>query len=355
MLVPDYHHYVFLMHPMNKLDSSDKFVSAKIDYRLSNIGEKGSERESYKFTFLDKPHNTEIFPPRFRNPNDCFYIVGSSFSNEMQKKMLLSFFPVDSISGMFYVMHSRSSIDKFSSFRHSISIRETSGSKVAILEKEYPSTQKLLGLEDVLYEAIEKGKESDKRVFKEKVFDYEEDCLRTSSFSLITERQTTETLLSVSSQDNTSFFSPIIKFFTPYDITKAGYKFYVFSESIDSVSLTLTFDENIELSPIPQYYITNNSKSITFANVVTKQLDEPKNQFLSNINYKYGQVNMWRYHKCAYRDCISFWVQYESSGIIQWIRLFLLTSILGYLLTNLLSCITSVPENVYKTIKKRKK
>ena len=354
MLVPDYHHYVILMHPMNKI-ACNKFVTAKVDFQFSNYGKRGSEGESYSFSFSDKPNNPDIFPPRFTKPSDCFYIIGSSFSNEMEKSMLMSFFPIDSIKGMFYVMHTRTSNNEDSKFHHSISIKGKTGSKIAILEKEFPSTQQLNGIEDVLFEAIEKGKNSDKFLFHEKVFDYDNSLLHTSSFSIIAEEMTSENDYSIKRQKKESLFSPITKLFTPYDITKAGYKIYVFSESIDSVLLTLNFDENVELSSINKQYRKNNSKSITFHDIATKQLDEPRNQFLTEMNYKYGQVNIRRFQKCAYRDCFSFWVKYESSETLQWIRLFILTSILGYLLTNLFSQIVSMPENIYLNFKNKKK
>ena len=357
MQVPEYRHYLILMHPMSKQETRMKYVSANLQFDISNCNLYRDDAESYYFELTDKQPHQDIYRPKFSKPSDCFNIVGNPYSQEISKKMLASFFSEDSIGNMYYVYYARTAKGKIPSFNSSSFVNGKRGSQSIYLVKDYPSVLDIQDLEDLLYEAIVKAKSAEKnRRFLESVFDYDSEKMRTTSISIMTHKNICNASVVKNVSGLPYFFRQLTTLFAPYDITKAGYKFYIFSESVDSVTMTLNFDENVDLSPCNRPYNKQGKRSFLFDNLATRALEGlPNEPFLWEINTKYGRVNAEKYQRCANRDYISLWAKFEASERLQWIRLFFLTSLLAYFITQLLSIIISLAEYIMKNIKIERK
>lgn len=115
-----------------------------------------------------------------------------------------------------------------------------------------------------------------------------------------------------------NIFHQLLKYLAFHDISKEGHRYYIFINDIDTVSLKIKFDDEVELSSLKREPDIEDATSLYYRNI--------KN----NTN---SLKNALDYQNYAISNNITFWVKYSKGERMQWVRLFIITTLLGFFIT----------------------
>lgn len=350
--VRTYNHYVFVGHPVAELNDTNN-VSSEIKFYLSNISHCRSYAD-YSIYTNNTHRRTDVLSPHFNNITDIINETGCSY-NELCKKTIQKGLLIDSIVNLFTMTIFEEAEDLARIFNNDTIVNDNG----VFYYNEYPmgAIRTIYNHDYAIKKLLEITKEKEAQHNSGKVFQYDnKNTIVKSDYALTYTGRSFDIIHKKNKSDN-NLFLWIEKVFEPNDITKEMHTFVVHSESIDTVSLDIMFDEKIELSPINKAFTKINFNEIKFDDVTTlgeTQYKVSSRYLHDNITRKNVNLRTDYYHLKAYENKISFWVKYVKSGKIQWFRLFVLTTLLGLLLTDTTVCIYNVLVELYKSISEKK-
>ena len=344
--VKSHHHYLFVSHPVATLENRNS-LKAGICYYLTNIG--GDCEMSYKFVSDNSPHRDSVLAPLYYNMEDVTRLSGLSL-NEIAGYALRAGVPVDSLTNLYAVVNLETASSPDIKYSEDITPRQKSifvHREFLMGDNDFRITHAYL-VENVLKCAIEQ----EKQYHSNSIFFYGNQRLVNKSYYVLTSPGKEVELESKHSAQGVMKW--ISKFFEPCDITCERHSFIIHSEAIDTMSLTLRFDEKVELSPQNREPSAESYQALYFDDITTygEATYSSDNKYLySNVGRRNADFHLSYYRQKGHENSLSFWVKYVSSEKLQWFRLFLLTTLLGFFLTESLLSIVKLAGVLFKSVK----
>lgn len=347
--VRKYSHYIFILHPVAELNDTNN-VYVDISFYLSNISHINSNA-NYIFHTSTGPGRMDVLPPHYNNLNDILKASGVHY-NKLCEESIKSGLLADSISNLYYAADIEAS-DNFAAVIPSSDIRSDKNGIFLHNISQMGTNETQKNLDYIMEKILDVSKKREIEYNLSPLFQYNSNSTIIKSDYALTYRGRTFEIKHHNEQTSNDFFAWIAKVFEPNDITKEEHTFVVHSESIDTISLSLVFDESIELSTLVKPFSIKSLNEIEFKDITTRGEVKYKvdNKYLYN-NFTSKSVTLGDnyYHQKAVDNKISFWVKYMQSEKIQWLRLFVLTTFLGLILTDFIVCSYKFIENITKSI-----
>lgn len=339
--VRQFNHFVFVSHNVSCL--KDTFnVTANMFFDISNAYVSSGT----KCIFINKntPRRKGTLSPKYSSLEDLSLLTGLSLSkirtlemsNDIQK---------NSLSELYTIVYFEPTYDEQVPYNEKIKIRDNN----IIIQRNHMLGD---GKSNLFHSNTIES------VFKDAIKIYDNKKLLFDSVQVLENKS----LCVISSIRDTvkvdnriphnQFFKWLYLSVAPYDITRSEHCFVLFSEAIDTLNLRLRFDEKVSVSPSGIHQMYGNHRILYFDDVTT--YGDPKYEIASNYIYseltKENFKNYGYYRQKMNDNVIHFWVKYESSQKLQWLRLFFLSSLLGLFITRLISSLIKLVSFLFKLI-----
>ena len=341
--VPRFQHYLFLSHPFST-DKEDHFVCANIDLILTNGYDdlqdnfKQDLTERYSFSILNKEKKQGVLKPEYHAIDSVLRFISRNVDGRISMKDGTLLYCQGlreakgiEISNMFGIVHFSSK--PATPFTNHPKVQKCNNGIVFVKHEkcEDLSSNGLWWEESTFLHNMETFREQERLLeARDLMFNYPEDGMSfqtayVSGFSGCNDIEASISCTPVGWLKRT--FRILL---APYDITKAQFDCVVFSHEIDSLNVRFKFIEGVKISDAGNIKPSkSNMFSIDFPNVGRINSTE-----LSNFIYRTSPAKM----KIQYGDVIrqknesgiSLFVSFLSCRNIQWLRLFILTTILAY-------------------------
>lgn len=341
--VPRFQHYLYLSHPFST-DTEDRFVCANIDLILTNGHDdlqgnyKQNLAERYSFSILNKGKKQGVLKPEYHAIDSVLRFISKNVDGRISMKDGTLLYRQgqreakgNEISNMFGIVHfsSKPAIP----FTEHPKVQKCNNGIVFLKHEkcENCSSNGLWWEESVFLNNMSFFREQERLLeAKDLMFNYPNDGMSfqtayVSGFSDCNDIEASTNYIP------TGWLKSTFRIFlAPYDITKAQFDCVVFSHEIDSLNVRFNFVEGVEISDAGNIKpIKSNMYSIVFSNVGRiNSTDFSKFLYRTSpakMEIEYGDVIRQKNE-----SGISLFVSFLSYRNIQWLRLFILTTILAY-------------------------
>ena len=341
--VPRFQHYLYLSHPFS-IDTKDHFVCANIDLILTNGYDdlqdnfKQNLAERYSFSILNKGKKQGVLKPEYHAIDSVLRFISRNVNGRISMKDGTLLYRQGQreakgieISNMFGIVHFSSK--PATPFTKHPKVQKCHNGIVFIKNEkcEDCSSNGLWWEESTFLHNMETFREQERLLeARDLMFNYPKDGMSfqtayVSSFSGCNDIEASISYTPAGWLKRT--FRILV---APYDITKAQFDCVIFSHEIDSINIRFNFIEGVKISDAGNIKPSkSNMFSIDFPNVGRINSTE-----LNKFVYRTSPAKM----KIQYGDVIrqknesgiSLFVSFLSCRNIQWLRLFILTTILAY-------------------------
>lgn len=348
--VKSYHHFIFVSHNVAAKGDTNN-IKAEILFNLSNT--EIANRTSIKFLPNTNPRRDGILVPQYHTIDDISRLSGLKIT-QLYDNAQKAGIPRDSITDLYTVVNLETAWDLPVLYHEE---KESADGCVFLFREKMMKDRNFRVthaniIESVLKDAIYQEKLHDTNT----PFQYCNKKLIDKSYYLITSKgKQTEVPQNYSSPNMLTWIDKCLE---PHDITREEHFFIIHSEAIDTVALTLKFDEKVEFSPFKKNPTIKNYKELRFNDLTT--YGEPRYEVESKYLYQNNNNKIANIHSSYYRQKsreneLSFWVKYESSEKIQWFRLFFITTFLGLFITLFILSTIRLGSIVIKSFRKSNK
>lgn len=344
--VKSHHHFLFVSHPVATIEDTNS-VKAGVCFFLTNI--EGDSEMSYKFISDNRKKRDNVLAPQYYNMEAISRLSGLDF-NEISRYALKAHVPMDSLTDLYTVVNLETASSPNIKYSEDITPRQKSvfiHREFLMGDNDFRITHAYL-VEHALLSAIEQ----ENKHLTNSIFLFGNQRLVNKSYYVLTSKgKEVESDSRHSTQGVTKW---IAKFFEPSDITRERHSFIIHSEAIDTLSLKLRFDEKVELSPLNREPSAEGSQTLLFDDITTcgEAIYASDSKYLySDVGSRSANFHLSYYRQKGRENSFSFWVKYMSSEKIQWLRLFFLTTLLGFFLTEFLLSIFKIVVVLLKSCK----
>ena len=339
--VRSFRHFVFISHSISTNGANDN-IKASVSFSMSNTDiDYGT---SYKFSPKSVVRRSKVLLPQFHSTKYMSLLTGLSIS-QLDGYARQSNIPLDSITELYTVVNIETARDTSVSYEECInpSVDGIRLHRTFLMGDDGLRVTHANIIERVLDETINQFN----KYGRNRIFQYDNQRFLNSSFYALAPKGKDVNI--GDSEKEPNGFRWIFKLFQPHDITREEHCFVFHSEAIDTLSLTLKFDEKVDISPLNRESSYESYQEIKFNDITT--LGDAKYEVESKYLYdsvKPNSVNIriGYYQQKSVTDNISFWVKYMSSEKLQWFRLFAITTLLGLSLTEFVLSIFGVIKEV---------
>lgn len=342
--VMHFKNFIYLSHPMSvDINNSRHYTCADLNLTISNAN-KGVIKELYKFSVNNKRKSTSITQRTASIDTLASYIspiignkirVSSGLQTLRQQSSKYNVTPKN-VFGV--IRFSTPSVERLKNSRTDVYQVGTSGYTIHKIGSLEESRISFWLEENTFLEALNGLRKWEKSEFGMSIFCFNDDDLDVNTYYGFGG----DSQNPVSIQNNNSSIGRFRRLFNllfaPYDISKAQYDCAIMAYGIDSISLCLNFDEGVETTEINFPSVSEiDAHNIKLANIGN---DLPKE--LASIFYQ-SSINETRtidvagdlIRKYKQNGTLSLSVKFLESKNWQWIRLFVLTTFITYLISKI--------------------
>ena len=342
--VPLYRHIVYLYHPMTKDTISTHFVNATIDILADELPYLNSldsiitplDDDQLSIKIKNKGKEDNMVLPYYSKCDDSYFDFFDIQTNLSLKKKLHNNNYINEVANVFAMLHFKS--EESCGKKEIRKIGQESHSALVLKSEKASSSKWLLETEVKKLHLSCQEKEEQKKI-ENRMFDFNTDSLFLKSYYLFSDQLTDSVCVKASNERKSNFVRIWNLLTSDFDITKAQYNLIVLSEAIDSLDLCIYFNDIIKLSPISVedksgIRIEKGSNFVKLYNIKSNHTPNHGIYRLFKLSDDlYNGYNAEGIYNNARYNNISFFAQRISSEKIQWIRLFVLSSLLAYLVS----------------------
>lgn len=365
--VPRFQHYLYLSHPYSSNASDARcFTIAEVDLLLTNgfdvpcNQEKQHFAEKYSFRLLSKPKRQDVSLPQYHALDSVLRFISRNDNGSITMRDGAELFVQgqrvakgQDMCNLFGVVH-YSSQSATPLLEHP-QVRACENG-VIFVKHELCDANLSDGLwweEDVFQHNLNFFREKERELeARDLMFNYRDMGMSFQTSYLAGHCGSKDFSTSLKYNPNGWLKYSLKIFLAPFDITKAQFDCVVFSHEIDSVNLRLSFMEGVQISCTSNLEPNKvDMHHISFCDIGRVRSPELR-KAIHRVSPAMQQIKYGDIVQQKHDGGTSLFVTYLSYRNIQWLRLFILTTILAFCLAQFVKSVYQIVVHIYKSKKK---
>lgn len=360
--VPRFQHYLYLTHPYSKsADIRHHFVEANVELVFTNGFDILQEQtklqlaDKYSFIIHDKPKRQDVSPPQYSKNDSIMRFISRNHEGMIpMKDGALLYLQGQSISrgldicNLYGVIHYASLSSLPFTFHPEV---RTCNNGIAFIKNEPLENDTSNGLwweESILYDRMKILRDLERDFEgRDLMFNYPDGGMSFQTAYIGGSYGSRVTSVSINYDPEGLLKRYFRIFLAPFDVTKAQFDCVVFSQEIDSLNVSICFKEGVEFSGLgniePTIIDMHHLVFSDIGRIKSQEFRKAIHRASLKLNFLYGDVIQQKAD-----SGFSLFVNYLSYRNIQWLRLFILTTILSYFYFNLVRKIYRMIVNILK-------